>query len=88
MYFYAQLNNENIVVGISQLSGEVLRDDMIDITDFETAPELGSRYDPETESFEAPDPMPEPEPTIPVEQIAEETLLETKYQTLLLEMMI
>lgn len=31
MKFYAQLNENNICIGISQLSGEVIQDNMVDI---------------------------------------------------------
>lgn len=32
MKFYAQLNENSICIGISQLSGEVIQDDMIEIS--------------------------------------------------------
>lgn len=35
MKFYAQLNENNICIGISQLSGEVIQDDMIEIQSFD-----------------------------------------------------
>jgi len=34
-YIYAQLNQENIVCGISSLSGEVVKDNMIRIDTFD-----------------------------------------------------
>ena len=35
MKFYAQLNENNICIGISQLSGEVKQDNMIEIQSFD-----------------------------------------------------
>ena len=35
MKFYAQLNENNICIGISQLSGEVIQDNMIEIQSFD-----------------------------------------------------
>ncbi|MEK3935915.1 hypothetical protein MKY41_11360 [Sporosarcina sp. FSL W7-1349] len=62
---------------------------LVDITGNAEVQE-GWDYDPETGVFTEPvfEPEPMPGPIVPIEQIAEETLLETKYQTLLLEMMI
>ena len=48
----------------------------------------GWEYDAETLTFSQPELQPEPEKKASTEEIAEETLLETKYQTFLLEMMI
>lgn len=86
MFKHAQLDDENIVIGISYLSGEVVADNMILINDLEV--ELGSTYNRTTGEFTPPEPQPEIEPKASIEEIAEETLLETKYQTFILEMMI
>ena len=43
MYIYAQLNNDDIVIGVSQLSGEVIQDNMIEIPEYDTEL-LGKRY--------------------------------------------
>lgn len=51
MIIYAQLNNDNMVVGISHLSGEVNLHNMIDITDLENKPKLGDSYNPVTNTF-------------------------------------
>lgn len=41
--FYAQLNEENICIGISQLSGEVKAENMIELDGYDT-PLLGKRW--------------------------------------------
>lgn len=84
MVKYAQLNDEYVVIGISQLSGAVIADNMILIDDLDVG--LGSTYNRETGEFSPPEPHPNPEPKATIEEVAEETLLETKYQTFLLEM--
>ena len=43
MYCYAQLNEENICVGVSQLSGEVIADNMIPL-EFYDSSLIGKRY--------------------------------------------
>lgn len=50
----------------------------------------GWDYDAETQTFTPPEipPQPTEESKASIEEMAEETLLETKYQTFLLEMMI
>lgn len=81
MFEYAQLDAGNVVVGISQLSGEVAANNMIFIADKEVA--LGSSYNRETGEFTAPtihEPI-EPQPTI-----EEKILAENQYQTMLLEL--
>ena len=40
---YAQLNDEKICIGISDLSGEVVADNMINIDEFDTTL-LGKKY--------------------------------------------
>ncbi len=35
MKFYAQLNENNICIGVSQLSGEVIQDNMVEIQSFD-----------------------------------------------------
>lgn len=86
MFRYAQINDENVVIGVSHLSGEVEADNMILIADLEV--ELGSTYNRTRGEFTAPESILLPKPKATVEEITEETLLETKYQTFLLEMMI
>lgn len=85
MFIYSQLNNENIVVGISELNGEVTQDYMINITDLSEKPELGFKYDIESGKFLPPKITSIAEPTATLEEIAQENLLETKYQSILLE---
>lgn len=81
MYKHIQLNDENIVIGISELSGEVIADNMILINDLDV--ELGSTYNRETGEFTPPEPKPEPEPQPTIE---EKILAENQYQTMLLEL--
>lgn len=81
MFKYAQLNNENIVVGISYLSGEVLDENMILTGEIDV--ELGSTYNRETGGFTPPEPQPIPEPMPTTE---EQILAENQYQTMLLEL--
>lgn len=79
MFRYAQVNGDNIVIGISQLSGKVDVDNMILINDLDV--ELGSTYDRETSKFTAPvipEPLPvEQKPTL--EEMQAQTLLNTEY---------
>lgn len=56
---------------------------LIDVTDIEPAPQEGWYYNYDTNTFSDEIML---QPTL--EEIAEENLLETKYQTLLLEMML
>ena len=81
MFRYAQLSRDNAVIGISQLNGEVVDDNLILINDLEV--ELGSSYNRETDEFIPPEPQTEIEPQPSIE---EEILIETRYQTMLLEM--
>lgn len=83
---YAELNSENVVIAISDLHSKEKADNLILINDLEV--ELGSTFNRTTGEFTPPEPQPTPEPKTKVEEITEETLLETKYQTFLLEMMI
>lgn len=81
MFKYAELNNENIVIAISRLSGEIIADNMILISDLEV--ELDSSYNRDTGEFTAPEPQPEP---TPIPTIEEKILAENQYQTMLLEL--
>ncbi|MGE6513384.1 hypothetical protein [Lysinibacillus sphaericus] len=76
MFKYAQLNNDNVVEGISYLSGEVVATNMILVNDIEVG--FGSAFDAKTGEFTAPEPTPiEPQPT--VEEMQAKTLLNTEY---------
>ena len=66
MYIYAQLNAEDIVVGISQLSGELLADDMILINNMDI--DSGYLYDRVSGTFTEPV---DSEPDLPVETMEE-----------------
>ena len=84
MFYYAQLDENKIVVGISQLSGEVDLPNMIRLEEYDSSL-CGKKYeDGKFIDMPAPPPMPL-EPT--QQELTEELLLETKYQTALLEML-
>ena len=60
MYCYAQLNEENICIGISQLSGKVAAENMIELASYDTSI-LGKKYvDGKWEDVEQPTPQTEP----------------------------
>lgn len=82
MFRYAQIDSDGFIVSDSQLSGEVIADDMIRVG--EDVDLTNKKYNLDTKEFEEYI----PEVIEPVEEpsINEEILLETKYQTLLLEM--
>lgn len=88
MKFYAQLNENNICIGISQLSGEVTADNMIEI---ETASNdfLWRKYNNGVWSDEKFEPIPEPttpEPTnaeIQANQLVIMEVLATIYEEML-----
>lgn len=59
MFYYAQINEENICVGVSDLSGEVSADNMIRIDTMDTSL-LGKKYNSGNwETVEPIDPQPE-----------------------------
>lgn len=62
MYCYAQLSEENICVGVSQLSGEVIADNMIPL-EFYDSSLIGKRYQNGLWEDIPVEEMPEPEPT-------------------------
>ncbi|WP_413362206.1 hypothetical protein [Lysinibacillus sp. 3P01SB] len=80
MFNYAQLNEKDIVIGISHLKGEVHADNMILINDFEVV--IGSIYNRSTREFTPPILQPGPMETPSIE---EQILAEAQYQTALLE---
>lgn len=53
MFNYAQLDKEDVVIGVSSLSGEVSSDHMVKI-DYYDESLLGKRYNRETGEFEWP----------------------------------
>ena len=62
MYSYAQINEENIVISVSRLSGEIEAVNMIVLTEYDDSL-LGKRFSPETGEFEEVEQPPyEPEP--------------------------
>ena len=81
MKFYAQLNDENLVVGISQLAGEVENEKLIPIPEF-NEDLLFRKY--ENGNFSEEKYYPEIEPTSHT-TIEEQIYAENLYQTALLE---
>lgn len=60
MYCYAQLNEKNICIGISQLSGKVAAKNMIELASYDTSI-LGKKYvDGKWEDVEQPTPQTKP----------------------------
>ncbi len=60
-YIYAQLKQANTCIGVSQLAGEVIQDNLIDVSDHaEPYSLLGQAYDRETGDFYMPEPKPLP----------------------------
>jgi hypothetical protein len=62
-YYYAQIDETNIAVGVSQLSGVVDAPHMVVITQdqYEAASVLGQRYDADTQTWVAVPPAPAPD---------------------------
>ncbi len=78
--YYAKLNEENICVGVSQLSGEVHRENMMQIQTYDMTI-LGKRYvDGKWE-----DVAPELQPLTEQEQISIDAALTVEYMACLLE---
>jgi hypothetical protein len=63
MNCYAQLNDSNICEGVSQLSGEVIADNMIAITQeqYESASVMGQQYNASTQTWVTVPPAPAPD---------------------------
>lgn len=82
MINYAQLNDENICIGISQLTGEVEVENMVQIEDF-NEDYLWRKYENgqwSEEKFYPPVPEPEPKPAI------EDFLLDLDFRLSLIEL--
>lgn len=62
MLYYAQLNDDEIVVAVSQVTGEIEADNMIARETYDTSV-IGKRYNRETQEFEDV-PAPESEPPV------------------------
>jgi len=63
MKFYAEMDENNIVIGVKQVKGEILNDKHIEVSSLDGTP-MGKKYNAVTEQFEVvtkPDPPPEPE---------------------------
>ena len=73
-YYYAQINGENIAIGVSQLSGQVIAENMIPITEdqYNIGPIIGYRYDRLTNTWIYVPPPPNPKlhsESIPVTEL-------------------
>lgn len=66
MFKYAQLSDENVVIGISELSSEVIADNMILINNLDII--TGSTYNRTTGEFIPPEPQPIPQPQPTLEE--------------------
>ncbi|MGG3798995.1 hypothetical protein [Metabacillus fastidiosus] len=86
MVYYAQLDINNRVVAISQLSDKVNLENMIDISDLEPKPQLGSVYDPLTQQFSEPVITDPSEPIPNAADIQMQTLLNTEYLVIMSEL--
>lgn len=73
MKFYAQLNENKICVGISQLSGEVIQDNMIEIQSFDND-KIWRKYENDAWSAE----KFEPQSTAPISEFEQ---LKTQLQS-------
>lgn len=68
MYFYAQLDSNNKVIGISMLAGEVEHPNLIRLNGYDTTL-IGAVYDPTTGAFtKVEEPVPPPPEPNPLEQ--------------------
>ncbi|MMZ48600.1 hypothetical protein D1872_102750 [compost metagenome] len=84
MYNYAQLDSNNLVVGVSQLSGKIDSPNMILLETYDTSL-LGATYDEESGEF-VPAPPPKPVPQVPSEiDILGKQLAEKELQILQLQ---
>lgn len=80
MFIYAQLDSDSVVVGISQLSSEVLKENLINVTELAEQPEMGSLYDSAKNVFIASQSEKEPIEQRPsAEEAQTQTLLNTEY---------
>jgi hypothetical protein len=68
MHFYAQLNAEDIVIGVSQLNGEVESEMYVSMDNFDTSV-IGKKYNRDKEIFEDVLIVPEPPNPDPMDAI-------------------
>lgn len=85
MKIYAQINEDKICIGVSQLSSEVIRGNMIEIPSSDDD-YLWRKYENGNWSDEKFEPVPEPSDQPTTEEMINATYLETQYQTVLMEM--
>lgn len=83
LFAYAQLSQENIVISISELSGEVEEPNLILLTEYDVSL-LGATYDSETGEF-TPAPPIEPAPPLPDPNAERMTQLEQDNAVLLMQ---
>lgn len=88
MKFYAQLNEDKICIGISQLSGEVIKENLVEISFYDES-YLWKKYENSvwsTETFEPDHPVIQEEPTtteIMENQIILMDVIATMYEDML-----
>ncbi len=77
MVKYAQISPENVVIGMSELSGEVNHPTMIMLDDNSDV-NFGYIYDPISQTFTQPPPETPKEPQPTIEEMQAQTLLNTE----------
>ena len=77
-YYYAQLNNENICNGVSDLSGEIFDDNLVRLETYDLTV-LGKRYNNGVWE-EVPQPEPEPSQLDHIESLLNQRITETQEQ--------
>jgi len=81
-YYYAQLNEEQICSAISDLSGQVIEENMIELATYDVTI-LGKKYE-NGEWVEVEQPTPEPETPVTTNEEIKQLLLEVQEQNLIL----
>ena len=83
MFHYAQIDENNICIGVSQLSGEVNLPSMVLLDNYDSSL-LGRQYnDGVWEDVVQPEPI--PEPLSPTEQTILQTAINTEYMVAMME---
>lgn len=79
-FYYAQLDEDNVCIGISDLSGEVNQPDMIRIDSYDMSL-LRKKYNFDTGEWDdvPPKPEPEPKPLSEQQQAVLDTVVNTEY---------
>ena len=83
MFYYAQINENNICIGVSQLSGEVNLPSMVFLDTYDSSL-LGKQYNNGAWE-EMAQPEPTPQPLSETEQAILQTAINTEYMMSLME---